>query len=460
MAVQLVSPRRPKPHPAPLPRRSGPRPELPALRLVEPSRTARRLAKVLAALFVVTPWAMIFLPWRQSVSGAGRVVGYAPLDRQYNIEAPIYGRVQEWYVAEGTKVVKGQPIARISDNDSEYLAALESQRDAALEKFATAKSEVELYKEVTARFEEVREMAVNAAENYVEVSKQKVQSEEQEQAATLVARDTDWQQFRRLARLLPQGLASKRDLEVGAQKYKESAAKLGKAGAGLRSARIDVVAKGSYLAEIKAKTQADIEKNRAETQKAMGKVAEAQKELQDSRVKIRRQETQQVVASRNGTILRLLVNQGTEQVKDGDPIAVIVPDAADLAVELLIDGNDTPLVFGGDTVRLQFEGWPAVQFAGWPSVAVGTFSGRVALVDSADDGKGKFRILVVPSMGSDWPSSRYLRQGVRAKGWVLLREVRLGYELWRRMNGFPQVIADGEPGGEAGKDKPKTKRPK
>ena len=52
------------------------------------------------------------------VTGAGRVVGYAPLDRQYNIEAPIYGRVQEWFVAEGTRVVKGQPIARISDNDS------------------------------------------------------------------------------------------------------------------------------------------------------------------------------------------------------------------------------------------------------------------------------------------------------------------------------------------------------
>ena len=147
---------------------------LPALRLVEPSRIARRLAAILAVLFVLTPCALIWLPWRQSVSGAGRVVGYAPLDRQYNIEAPIYGRVQEWFVAEGTKVEPGQPIARISDNDSEYLAALESQRDAALAKLATAKSEVELYEEVTARFEEVREMAVNAAENYVDVARQKV----------------------------------------------------------------------------------------------------------------------------------------------------------------------------------------------------------------------------------------------------------------------------------------------
>ena len=36
-----------------------------------------------------------------------------------------------------------------------------------------------------------------------------------------------------------------------------------------------------------------------------------------------------------------------------------------------------------------------MQFAGWPSVAVGTFGGRVAFVDPADDGGGDFRVLVV-----------------------------------------------------------------
>jgi hypothetical protein len=88
-------------------------------------------------------------------------------------------------------------------------------------------------------------------------------------------------------------------------------------------------------------------------------------------------------------------------------------------------------------VRIQFEGWPAVQFSGWPSVAVGTFEGKVALVDAADDGEGRFRILVLPSPDARWPETRYLRQGVRAVGWVLLEEVSLGYELWRTFNGFP-----------------------
>jgi len=53
---------------------------------------------------------------------------------------------------------------------------------------------------------------------------------------------------------------------------------------------------------------------------------------------------------------------------------------------------------------------------------------------------------------------------VKAKGFVLLREVRLGYEMWRRLNGFPPIVADSEPdddeedSGKSGKIK--IKRPK
>jgi len=111
-------------------------------------------------------------------------------------------------------------------------------------------------------------------------------------------------------------------------------------------------------------------------------------------------------------------------------------------VELWVDGNDVPLLRDGRHVRIQFEGWPALQFSGWPSVAVGTFGGRVAVIDAVDDGKGKFRVLVVPDRSEPWPSGRYLRQGVRAHGWILLNRVSLAYELWRQFNGFPPAIPE------------------
>jgi hypothetical protein len=74
----------------------------------------------------------------------------------------------------------------------------------------------------------------------------------------------------------------------------------------------------------------------------------------------------------------------------------------------------------------------------------------VVLIDAVDNGKGLFRVLVAPPSdgepGQTWPSLRYLRQGVRVNGWLLLNRVRLGYELWRQFNGFPPTIAASEPG--------------
>ena len=156
-------------------------------------------------------------------------------------------------------------------------------------------------------------------------------------------------------------------------------------------------------------------------------------------------------APMDGTVLRVLSGQGNAFVKSGDPLLVLVPDTTDRAVELWVAGNDMPLISVGRPVRLQFEGWPAVQFTGWPSVAVGTFGGTVALIDATDDGSGRFRIVVRPDNADPWPTGLYLRQGVRVNGWVLLDQVKLGYELWRRFNGFPPTVKppDAKKGGKS-----------
>ena len=175
----------------------------------------------------------------------------------------------------------------------------------------------------------------------------------------------------------------------------------------------------------------------------------------DLEVKLARQETQRVTAPTAGTVFRLIANRGTEFVKAGDAVLVLIPNTESMAVELWVDGNDMPLLSVGRKARLQFEGWPAVQFTGWPSVAVGTFGGVVQLIDPTDDGAGRFRVLILPDPAdAPWPSRRFLRQGVQARGWVLLENVTLGFEFWRQLNGFPPVIADAEPGaGQGGKPK-------
>ena len=167
--------------------------------------------------------------------------------------------------------------------------------------------------------------------------------------------------------------------------------------------------------------------------------ANSKTELVRLETRLARQTTQFVTAPRNGAILRRIAGEASVLVKSGDSLAILVPDTSSRAVELLIDGSDISLIQPGQEVRLQFEGWPAIQFSGWPSIAVGTFTGQVSIIDAADNGNGKFRVLVSPTIPEAWPSSSALRQGVRAQGWVLLGRVKLGYEIWRRFNGFPAL---------------------
>jgi len=169
--------------------------------------------------------------------------------------------------------------------------------------------------------------------------------------------------------------------------------------------------------------------------------ANVQAEIARIDVRLARQHRQRVVAPMNGTILRRFAGEESVIVRAGEVIAELVPETTSRAIELWVDSNDLPLIEPGDTARLQFEGWPAIQFSGWPSVAVGTFGGVVAVIDAAANAQGKFRLLIVPGKNDTWPKAKYLRQGVRANGWVLLSQVKLGYELWRRFNGFPPAKA-------------------
>ena len=59
-----------------------------------------------------------------------------------------------------------------------------------------------------------------------------------------------------------------------------------------------------------------------------------------------------------------------------------------------------------------------------------------------DNGKGKFRCQILPDKTEtiQWPQDRFLRQGVRANGWVLLEQVPLWFEVWRQLNGFPPIV--------------------
>lgn len=156
---------------------------------------------------------------------------------------------------------------------------------------------------------------------------------------------------------------------------------------------------------------------------------------------VSRQSNQVIVAERDGYIVKTLASSATRIVKAGEFLADFMPDSDDFAAELYISGNDIPLIKIGQRVRLIFDGWPAIQFSGWPSVSIGTFGGRVAVIDYAVSKNGFFRVLVKPDPDDHpWPSKEFLRMGTKLEGVIQMNKVSLGYELWRQMNGFPIAV--------------------
>ena len=426
------------------------RPQLSSLQLVQRSPAMRVLNRCLVALLIALLLALVAIPWQQNVAGMGRVVAFDPFDRVQRIAAPVGGRVDRAWVVEGSRVEKGDPLLEIVDNDPSILRRLNEQRAALEAQLDAAEERVGLFGSQVGSLESARELAVESAERQVEVARAAVASARYGLDATRAAEDQAQRNFERHQGLVEEGLASELEFEVAERTAKEAKARVAQARQTLAASQADLQAKIAELGRVRTEKSARIDSTRASGESAEVDVAALRERLTALEVRIAQQNTQRVTAPRAGTVLRLFASPGAELVRAGDPLLELVPDTAGRAVELWVDGNDVPLIQPGRTVRIQFEGWPAVQFSGWPSVAVGTFGGRVALVDSSDDGRGRFRLLVSPDPDDEpWPEGAQLRQGARAKGFVLLDRVRLGYELWRQANGFPPTVAMGGESPEA-----------
>jgi len=416
-----------------------------ALQEAQSPHAPRRLAKLLLGLLLLTIAAMALVPWQQNLPGNGRVVAYHPTERPQTIESPIYGRIVRWGkdIVEGVKVSKGQMILEIRDNDPDRADRLATQVAAVKEKLNLSMAKAATYGRQVVDLAEAREQILEANRQLIEEAKRKLDAERHSVEAAESAVSQTRSNYERQKRLNEKGLTSGVAFEKDRRSYEEATAKLNAARQYVEGAQNYLNSKQAELEQKSREATTKIDYARAMQQEALGDAAVARKELSEIEGKQAQFDRRIVEAPRDGMILRLLANDNSEMLKEGDPLFTIVPETSDRAVELWLAGNDIPLVAVGREVRLQFEGWPAVQFAaGWPRAAMGTFGGHIAAIDATDNGKGKFRVLVRPNQESDWPDERFLRQGVRTNGWVLLDTVALGYEVWRQLNGFPPVYDD------------------
>lgn len=419
---------------------------LSALSTARTPRLISTLSRACVWLFLLTPPALLLTPWQQNITGTGRVTAFAPLERQQTVEAPVSGRIMQWQAREGAKVMAGDVLMEIADVDPELLDRLHRQTDAAAAKLAAKEEELHAYRLLIDNLITTRDLQVATAQYRLDVARQRALSSSEAIASARATLDAAAVQTKRLQRLLGDGLVSRRDFELAERDGIVARRSLNSAQAALDGALAEQRATKTEIGRIRADAQARVDSATALVNKTQSELEDSRSSLLKSEIDLSRQQSQVVKAPRDGSILRLLANPQSDIVKQGDPLLVLVPDPDVKAVELWVGGNDAALITPGRHARLQFEGWPAIQFVGWTEVAVGTFGGNVVFVDSTDDGNGKFRVLIVPDPSDQpWPSERFLRQGVRVHGWILLNRVTMGYELWRQLNAFPPQLTPETP---------------
>ena len=415
-------------------------PRLSAFNATKTPRFVSILTRCCVWLFVLIPVLLLISPWQQNIRASGKVTAFAPIERQQKVESPVSGRITQWFVREGAKVKAGDTLVEIVDVDPDLLPRLTQQRDAAKIKFEAKKDELRAYKLQIDNLISTRDLQISTAQYRLDVAAQRAKSAQETILSTQATLDTANLQLERLNRLLVDGLVSKRDAEVAERDKIIALRNLNSQQAALNGAIAEQRAAETEIGRIRSDAQARINSATASMNKTQSEVEDARSSLLKNDIDVSRQTAQIVKAPRDGSVLRLLANPQGDLVRQGDALLILVPDTNVKAVELWVNGNDVTLITTGRHARLQFEGWPALQFAGWPEVAVGTFGGNVAFVDATDDGKGKFRVVVTPDENSqEWPSERFLRQGVRVEGWILLNRVTMIYELWRQLNAFPPV---------------------
>ncbi len=421
-----------------------------AARLTKPPRFMLWLSLLLLILAGGATLGMLVVPWRQTVLAHGQVAIFDPMQRPQPVDAQIKGRLLELAVVEGQDVKKGDVIAVLEDRDSKFMdpeqqLRWQKQLQALSEKAAAGETQIQALVGQREALAQAAEAAIPAAgaktlqaKQKLVVFQQRLRLGEQEVLTAKLQRE-------RLDTLFAEGLRSKRDQELAVRGQVEAETSLQKMQGEVQLAETDIevasLERNKIVADL-AEKQQKISESIAKTQGDLAELREKMQKIQsEAAILDVRRELQTVLAPIDGRVVKLSKVGPGHMIKEGDTLATVVPPQQELGVELYVRGLDSPLVEVGRPVRLMFEGFPAVPFVGWPWAAVGTFGGRVMVVDpvaSAAEEKGGFRIWIAPDPKQPaWPTPDRLRIGAKASGWIMLDDVPVYYEIWRQLNAFP-----------------------
>jgi multidrug resistance efflux pump len=412
-----------------------PQERLYSLRSLDTPLAGKILAKWLLGIFLLF-FIALFLPWQQNIRGSGKVTALSPSNRPQTIETTIAGRIQVWKIKEGQFVKKSDTIAIISEVKEKYF---DPQMLFRLQQVITAKEQGLVSKEQKAK----------ALQRQISALEDGLRTKTNQAKAKLEAEEFRFKNFKN------QYERNKKLFEAGnipLTKFQDIEYKYQGSEADFVNAEIEIErVQAEYLDKIN-KAESDWNNTLAEQADTQADLAKMRNEL--SNMEIRSQQYF-ILAPQAGTVVKATQAGIGETIKEGDAVCTIMPQSTDVAVEMHVKAMDVPLISKGRRVRIEFDGFPALQFSGWPSISVGTFGGTVEVIDYVNTKPGEFRILVIPdNKDIEWP--KQIRVGSGIKGWIMLDNVSVWYELWRQLNGFPPSLYQ-EPGVEDPNNKKEVK---
>ena len=387
----------------------------------------------------------LFLPWTQNISGSGAVTTLKPNQRPQSIQSVISGRIEKWYVQEGDYVEKGDTIMFISEIKEDYMdpnlvANTKNQVNAKKQALQSYGSKVTTLSSQIQNIENERKLKLEQAQNKIRQGLLKIKSDSTDLEAVKTQLKITNTQFNRAVQLNKEGLKPLTDVEEKRLKQQEVEAKIITQENKLLTsknefinAKVEVGRINAEYGEKIAKAQSDqftALSNQFDTEAQVNKL-----ENQYANYSIRNG-MYYIKAVQSGYINRAIQAGIGETIKEGTPIATIMPSKYDIAVETFVNPVDLPLIKKGEKIRVWFDGWPTIVFSGWPDMSYGTFGGQIVAIENFISENGKFRVLIAPDPNeSPWP--KQLRVGSGAETIALLKTVPVWFEIWRTLNGFP-----------------------
>ncbi|REG92730.1 HlyD family secretion protein [Algoriphagus antarcticus] len=388
---------------------------------------------------------MLFLPWTQYIRSKGYVTMLQPEHRAQTIQSVIAGRIDKWYVNEGSYVSKGDTIVSITEVKDEYFDSLllprtQLQVEAKNLSALSYKEKVKALDSQIAALERNNILRKEQARNKLQMAELEVESDSIRFEQAKVNYEIGIKQLERAEKLYEEGLRSLTDLETRRLKFQEVKASVIGAQNSLLSSRnsfisaqIELGAIDNDFSDKLAKAESDMYTAQSSQYDAEGSATKLENQYSNYEA---RKGFRHILAPQDGFIAEAIQVGLGETIKEGDQIVNIVPSNGDLAVEMYISPVDLPLMVVGKKVRFIFDGWPAIVFTGWPRLSNGTFGGVIVAIDQFAGTSNQFRVLVGEDPEEEaWPE--VLRVGSGADGIALLNDVPVWYEIWRQLNGFP-----------------------